>query len=218
MENTPDDEEPSLALEEQIPEHADCESLTAANFLRAMDSNDPDVLSNFVFLSKHDPRPDYKGEDCFMSHRGPDTKRDYVVPLAKTLRELYEFKIFVDCEPVNELSRNALDLDKGEVIRHSLWKCRVVLVFLSRDFHNSKWCLLELYTALYRQRMDLENKDFVLRIIFCDDMDPDKCNEMPAYAGLDLGGKLWGSFGAVYLSGRLCRGFASHCTRDNFDG
>ena len=187
MENTPDDE-PSLALEEQIPEHADCESLTAANFLRAMDSNDPDVLSNFVFLSKHDPRPDYEGEDCFMSHRGPGTKRDLVVPLAKTLRELYDFKFFVDCEPVNKLSRNALDLDKGEVIRHSLWKCRVILVFLSRDFHNSKWCLLELYTALCRQRMDLENKDFVLRIIFCDDMDPDKCDEMPAYAGLDLGG------------------------------
>ena len=171
------------------------QGLTGKAFLEALESEDENLLSKFVFLNnKKDDRDQYEGEDCFLCHRGPDTKRDLVVPLARTLTELYGYKFFVDCEAVNEHSRGFGHLDKEDVIRHALWKSRIVIVFLSRYFHESKWCLKELYTALYRKRVSPQG-EYIVQIVFCDGMDPYLCESILAYSGLNLGKEFCTMFG-----------------------
>ena len=109
------------------------------------------------------------------------------MPLSRTLAKLYGIKSFVDCEPVYERSRNQGHIDKGDVLRHSLWKCQsAILIFLSPDFHTSEWCLIELYTALYRRHLHPNTAPEIL-LVFCNGMNLDDCDTLPAYAGLNLG-------------------------------
>ena len=160
--------------------------LTAQGFLRALELEDEILLSDYVLLPQDDPRrhsTDYSGEDCFLSHRGPDTKRDLVVPLARTLTNLYGYRLFVDAQAVNEHARGSGHLPKRDVLRHALWKCQSMLILISRTFDQSSWCLRELYTALYRRRGD---SDFELCILWCDGLTPELGNHLPAYAGLQL--------------------------------
>ena len=106
--------------------------------------------------------------------------------------------------PVIATKRTCFDRLCGNAA--SLWKCRVFVVFLSREFHKSKWCLKELYTALYRHR-GKDNHDFLVRMVFCEGMDPDICDVMPAYAGLKLGQ----TFGTLYKPYTTLEGFVVHC-------
>lgn len=173
-------------------------SLNAKGYLQALKSGDETEIGRYVWL-KVDGDEKYVGEDGFFSHRGVDTKKELVAPLAKLQRELYGHKIFVDCEPVNERSRSS-DVDKANILRKSLWKCPVIVIFLSRHFHESEWCLRELYTTLYRKHCD---DSVAVRVVFCEGMDPGLCKKMEEYAGLDLG---W-AFGTLYKAGTTYEGF-----------
>lgn len=77
----------------------------------------------------------YKGnEHAFLSHRGIDTKSLLMVPLQRMMNDLYGYKFFLDCESVNEQSRSEVP-NKEDVIRGALWRCPVVIIFISRRFH-----------------------------------------------------------------------------------
>jgi tetratricopeptide (TPR) repeat protein len=122
---------------------------------------------------------------CFFSHRGPDTKKPLVEPLQRTLKAFYDIEAFVDSLPIGEYSND----DKVDILRRTLWSCAKMVIFLSPKFHKSKWALKELYTAIYRARVD---PTFVYTIVYCGGMDPRQCEALEAYAGLDLG-RSWGT-------------------------
>ena len=164
--------------------------LTGLNFLDARKSTDERLLSKFIYLEDAvDAREQGREcEDCFVLSGDKGNREDLALPLTRTLRELYRYSFFVvgDESPVNQLDpSNSENLGCSKDFRHSLWHSNVVLVFLSRNFHKSNQSLMQLYTVLYRQQND---PDFILRIIFCQGMDPGHCKNMDAYQGLNLGG------------------------------
>jgi hypothetical protein len=132
---------------------------------------------------KRDSMP--MGKHCFFSHRGPDTKKPLVEPLQLTLKALYGIDSFVDSLPVGEYCND----DKVDILRQALWSCPKMVIFLSPRFHKSKWALKELYTAIYRARVD---PAFVYTIVYCGGVDPRQCEALEAYEGLDLG-RSWGT-------------------------
>jgi len=141
-------------------------------------------------------------EDCFLSHRGPDKKMDLVAPFARMMTALYGMTFFVDCEATNMKSK-AQEGNKVNVLRQALWACRVVVVFLSKNFHESIWCLKELYTVMYRRQR--ESESLILHIVYCDGMDPGQCRAIPEYQSLSLG-DFWGT---VYNQGTSLQDFAT---------
>jgi tetratricopeptide (TPR) repeat protein len=172
--------------------------LTGVNLKIAMEIKDGEERSRMLqTLIYTDP---YEGDtgttptihkDCFFSHRGPDTKKPLVEPLQRTLKALYDIDGFVDSLPIGEYSND----DKVDVLRRALWSCAKMVIFLSPKFHKSKWALKELYTAVYRARVD---PTFVYTIVYCGGMDPRQCKVLEAYEGLDLG-RSWGTLQAWNL-------------------
>ena len=183
-------------------------SLTGENFLRALEAENQDLLSHFIYFQQQASTADPKQfqYDCFMSHLEQDTQRDLVAPLAETMQEIYGFHSFVDSDnnPKGDVKSPNENKDSSRTIT-ALWTCRVVLVFLSREFHKSNRCLKELYTALYRRRDP--SQDFIMRIVFCDGMDPGLCDSLPAYAGLDVGD----TFGTLYRPYMTLEQFSVEC-------
>lgn len=156
-------------------------------FMRALREDDKETLRHYVFERPEpsaEPLP--PAEDVFLSHKGDDTKRCLVKPVALVLNRDLGVSTFVDASPVNMGSRMR-DPDKSVVLARALWRCPNVVVLFSRAFHYSPWCLKELYTVLYRQHKTGES---VLRPFFWG-CDPGSVARVDAFAGLNIG-KQWG--------------------------
>lgn len=162
--------------------------LSAEGYRQAIASDKEDEIRQFVWLpddraGNANTEVQYQPEEVFLSHRGPDTKYNLVLPLAGVLKELYGVTCFVDLLPTNIESRAQTE-NKVDILRQSLWSCSVVLIFLSPRFHESKWCLRELYTAWYRRAQ--HPASVKVHIVFCG-ISPEDCKMMPEYEGLNLG-------------------------------
>jgi len=83
----------------------------------------------------------------FLSHRGPDTKKDLVRPLSYILSQLRVPHFF---DQSDESMR--LGLDSVFQMQQAAWYCHVGVVIFSAGFRDSEWCLKELNTFLKRQR------------------------------------------------------------------
>jgi hypothetical protein len=121
--------------------------LTAAGYLEAIESNDRDRIGRYVLLQPNDGNDDndtdYSAENCFLSHRGPDTKMDLIDPLTEMMQSLYGRAFFVDCVPANMQCRSR-EVENANVLCRFLWSCPVIVIFLSSGYHESEWCLEEL--------------------------------------------------------------------------
>jgi len=173
-------------------------------FQAAIDKKDQPTIDQYTF-----PRPQtansesFQPEQGFLSHRGPDTKLDLVGPLSRMMANLYGHSYFVDYLPTNTLER-ARAASTADAIAQSIWACKVIVVFISPNFHESEWCLKELYTALYRRQVDPSLQ--AVHIVYCDGMTLKLCNDKPGYAGLGLKD----IYGTVFQQGTPLHEFASY--------
>eukprot|EP00522_Entomoneis_paludosa_P014534 CAMPEP_0172439438 /NCGR_PEP_ID=MMETSP1065-20121228/430_1 /TAXON_ID=265537 /ORGANISM="Amphiprora paludosa, Strain CCMP125" /LENGTH=1028 /DNA_ID=CAMNT_0013188121 /DNA_START=74 /DNA_END=3160 /DNA_ORIENTATION=- len=191
--------------------------MTASNFRQALQSpNNTKRLSNFVLLPPvmEDADDDdvdqlYTPEHAFLLHRHADSHVhwDMMVPLTQLMKTLYGHEYFLDCDSAS--SSSSVETWEGSsqanIVCRSLWNCPVIAIVLSPTFHESEWCLKQLYTALYRQKQ--QPNAVTLHIIYSEGMDAAKCQTLKEYQGLDLLSS--GNTGAtVFKTGTSLQDFA----------
>ncbi len=79
-----------------------------------------------------------KNYDVFLSHRGPDTKKDFVSFLDKDLKD-------VGVQPFFDKYDIGRGEDSWECIEGVLRRTPIALVIFSKGFAGSEWCLRELH-------------------------------------------------------------------------
>ena len=95
-----------------------------------------------VVNSTRDPAQPQPQWDVFVSHRGPDTKWNFVEDMK---RELPGRRVFLDMDDLH------VGAEGWEQILQALTTARIVLVVISPGFQSSAWCLEELRIALLRR-------------------------------------------------------------------
>lgn len=83
--------------------------------------------------------------DVFLNHRGPDTKEQFLVPLAKKIHEA-SFEPFLDRQDVHH-GENIF-----EVIEEALTSARMHIAVFSRNYARSPHCLRELHQMVCTKR------------------------------------------------------------------
>ena len=89
----------------------------------------------------------------FLSHRGPDTKEQLVRALHFILDE-QKVAHFFDQDAVHGIT---LGENNADEMARGLFGCRLALVFFSKRFHESRWCVKEVNTILQRQEDERAN-------------------------------------------------------------
>ena len=110
-----------------------------------------EVIPPYQLLHETEARPSV---DIYLVHRGPDTKRDVVEPVAHLLKTL---GVPSFCDSLPELYSMPLGHDKVLSMRRGLSFCRLAVVLLSERFCDSPYCVKEVNTLLLREHREKRN-------------------------------------------------------------